>query len=147
MLYPSLCLFEGTEVSVGRGTDKPFMRWGHPKYKDNGFSFTPTANVGNKTPLYVNQKCYGGNLDLPPSQLQSLVNKQINLEWLRNAYKLSPNKAKFFNPFFTKLAGNTQLQAQIVAGKTDAQIRASWQPGLDKFKKIRKKYLLYPDFE
>ncbi|MFM2386549.1 MAG: hypothetical protein RL660_1306 [Bacteroidota bacterium] len=147
MLYPSLCLFEGTEVSVGRGTDKPFMMWGHPSYKNNGFSFTPVAGESNKNPMYKDKKCYGANLDLPPYEIEKIVNKQLNLEFLRNAYKLSPNKAKFFVPFFTKLAGTTTLQQQIVAGKTDEQIRASWKPGIDKFKKVREKYLLYPDFE
>jgi uncharacterized protein YbbC (DUF1343 family) len=146
-LYPALCLFEGTEVSVGRGTKTPFEIWGHPTYKDNGFSFTPTATVGNANPLYANQQCFGGNLNLPYYKVKDLMNNKINLTWLKNAYFLSPNKTKFFNPFFTKLAGNTTLQKQIVKGMSEAEIRTTWMPAIAKFKKVRKKYLLYPDFE
>jgi uncharacterized protein YbbC (DUF1343 family) len=145
LLYPSLCLFEGTEVSVGRGTATPFQVWGHPSYADNGFSFTPQSNVGSKKPPFENEKCYGADLNLPPYKIRELVNRQLQLQWLIGAYKLSPNKATFFNPFFTKLAGNTLLQQQIITGKSEKEIRASWKAGLDKFKKIRKKYLLYPD--
>jgi uncharacterized protein YbbC (DUF1343 family) len=146
LLYPSLCLFEGTEVSVGRGTTTPFQVWGHPSYADNGFSFTPQSNVGSKKPPFENQKCYGADLNLPPYKIRELVDGKLQLQWLIGAYNLSPNKATFFNPFFTKLAGNTILQQQIIAGKTEKEIRASWKAGLDKFRKIRKKYLLYPDF-
>jgi uncharacterized protein YbbC (DUF1343 family) len=145
LLYPSLCLFEGTEVSVGRGTATPFQVWGHPSYADNGFSFTPQSNVGSKKPPFEKEKCYGADLNLPPYKIRELVNRQLQLQWLIGAYKLSPNKATFFNPFFTKLAGNTLLQQQIITGKSEKEIRASWKAGLDKFKKIRKKYLLYPD--
>jgi uncharacterized protein YbbC (DUF1343 family) len=146
-LYPSLCLFEGTEVSVGRGTQYPFEVWGHPAYKNNGFSFTPMPTDGAKDPMHNGKKCFGANLHLAPADVLKIVNNQVQLEFIKNAYKLSPNKAKFFNTFFTKLAGNTTLQKQIATNVSDAKIRASWAVGIAKFKKIRKKYLLYPDFE
>ncbi len=146
-LYPSLCLFEGTEVSVGRGTPRPFEQWGHPSYKNNGYSFTPMPSAGAKDPLYNGKKCYGANLSLSKRDVQKIVNNQLQLEFIKNAYYLSPNKSKFFNPFFTKLAGNTTLQKQITGKLSDKEIRNSWAKDLAKFKKIRKKYLLYPDFE
>ncbi len=146
-LYPSLCLFEGTEVSVGRGTTTPFEVWGNPNYKNNGYSFTPKPTEGAKDPMYNGKKCYGANLNLAQSDVLKIVNNKVQLEFLRNAYSLSTDKSKFFNAFFTKLAGNTTLQKQIATGVSEAKIRASWAPGIAKFKKVRKKYLLYPDFE
>jgi uncharacterized protein YbbC (DUF1343 family) len=146
-LYPSLCLFEGTEVSVGRGTKYPFEQWGNPNYKKVNHSFTPKPTEGAKDPLYNGKECFGANLHLSQADVLKVINNKVQLEFIKNAYSLSPDKSKFFNPFFTKLAGNTTLQKQIIKNESDAKIRASWSAGIAKFKKIRKKYLLYPDFE
>jgi len=147
LLYPSLCLFEGTEVSVGRGTKHPFEVWGNPNYRDNGFSFTPISSFGSANPKYKNQKCYGANLQLPPYDVLKILKGQFNLDFLKKAYSSSKHTTKFFTPFFNKLAGNSTLKQQILDKKSEAEIRASWEPNLTKFKTIRKKYLLYEDFE
>ena len=137
-LYPGLCFFEGTLVSVGRGTDKPFEQWGHPDYQGKlNHTFTPKSTVGATKPLLENQICYGIKLDKAPEDL--------DISQLLKAYQLSPQKDSFFNSFFEKLAGTKVLRHQIIKGKSEAEIRASWQPGLEQFKKIRKKYLLYED--
>lgn len=146
-LYPSLCLFEGTIVSVGRGTETPFEVWGAPTFKDNGFSFTPISTEGAKSPLYENKRCYGANLSLPPYDVLKILQKKINLQFIKNAYTLAPDKSQFFNDFFEKLAGTAKLRNQIVQNSKEQTIRDSWEAGITKFKKIRKKYLLYPDFE
>jgi uncharacterized protein YbbC (DUF1343 family) len=145
--YPSLCLFEGTEVSVGRGTDTPFEMWGHPSYTGQKYNFTPKPNIGSKDPLYNGKTCYGMQLPSNATNAYNKVGNTIHLEWLIAAYKLSKDKSKFFNSFFTNLAGNTTLQEQIKKGTTEAAIRKTWKTDLDKFKKVRKKYLIYPDFE
>jgi uncharacterized protein YbbC (DUF1343 family) len=137
-LYPGLCFFEGTVVSVGRGTDKPFEQWGHPDYQGKlNHTFTPKSIVGATKPLLENQICYGIKLDNAPENL--------DISQLLKAYQLSPQKDAFFNSFFEKLAGTRVLRQQIIKGKSEAEIRASWQPELEQFKKIRKKYLLYQD--
>lgn len=137
-LYPGLCFFEGSILSVGRGTDKPFEQWGHPDYKGKlVHSFTPKSTIGATKPLLENQICYGVKLEIAPNNL--------DISQLLKAYQLSPQKDKFFNPFFEKLAGTKVLRQQIIEGKSETEIRASWQPELEKFKKIRKKYLLYED--
>ncbi len=146
-LYPSLCLFEGTVVSVGRGTQKPFQILGHPKLDSTYFSFTPVSINGmSAEPPFKNIKCFG--YDLSDYSINILkYEKKINLFWLLDLYhRLSP-KGEFFIPFFDKLAGSDILRKQIIAGNTEEQIRQSWQTDLMKFKKIRKKYLLYADFE
>lgn len=138
-LYPSLCFFEGTIVSVGRGTNKPFEQWGHPDYKGKfEYFFTPKSTIGATKPLLENIDCYG--VAVWPS-----FGYQIEISHLLKAYQLSSQKEKFFNPFFEKLAGTKLLRQQIIEGKSEAEIRASWQPELEKFKEIRKKYLLYED--
>lgn len=145
-LYPSLCFFEGTPVSVGRGTDKPFQIIGHPDYTGRSFSFTPQSMEGAKEPPLKGTVCYG--IDLSALQREYFQKrKSLNLEWLLELYQKFPHKEKFFTPFFTKLAGTTQLQTQIEQGKSEAEIRESWRPGLEQFKNVRKKYLLYADFE
>jgi uncharacterized protein YbbC (DUF1343 family) len=146
-LYPSLCLFEGTCVSVGRGTETPFEVWGAPMFKDNGFSFVPKSTEGAKSPLYENQVCHGANLRLPPYDVLKIIRKKLHLTFVKNAYSLMPDKTKFFNDFFEKLTGNVWVRYHIMQNKSDEDMRASWEPGLTKFKKLRKKYLLYPDFE
>lgn len=145
-LYPSLCLFEGTVVSVGRGTDHPFQIFGHPEFPDTlAYSFTPRSTPGAKYPIFENEKCYGYNLSgLNDSTF--VVNKRINLEWLIKAYQQYPDKEHFFNDFFYKLAGNAELKQQIMDGMDEAYIRATWKKDLEKFLEIRKKYLLYKDF-
>ncbi|HOZ52640.1 MAG TPA: DUF1343 domain-containing protein [Chitinophagaceae bacterium] len=147
LLYPSLCLFEGTDVSVGRGTETPFEVWGHPSFKNNGFSFTPISSPGAKTPPHQDKVCYGANLNLPPYDVMKILNGQLNLSFIQNAYSLSKDKTNFFNSFFEKLAGTASLRKAIQDGKTEKEIKSAWQPGIAKFKKIRSKYLLYKDFE
>ncbi|APY01523.1 hypothetical protein BWR22_11555 [Lacinutrix venerupis] len=138
-LYPSLCFFEGTNISVGRGTELQFQIYGAPFLPKTDFSFTPQPNFGSKYPKHENKVCYGVNLTNSP-KLNSL-----DLSYLINAYNATSDKSKFFltNGFFTKLAGTKQLQNQIEAGESIENIKATWKDGLDKFKKIRSKYLLY----
>ena len=141
-LYPSLCLFEGTIVSVGRGTDNPFEMWGFPTSNIKDDNFTPMPNEGSKEPPYNGKKCYGKNL-IDNDYREG----QLNLSYLIDAYNSCTDKSKFFTPFFTKLAGTTTLQKQIEQGISEEKIRESWKPAIAKFKTIRKKYLLYQDFE
>ena len=136
-LYASLCLFEGTNVSVGRGTEKQFQVYGSPFLPKSEFSFTPIPNFGAKEPLYKNQLCYGEDLT------KATKVSKLELKWIIKAYNETSDKTKFFNPFFTKLAGTKKLQEQIETGTSDADIRKSWEKGLNDFKKTRKKYLIY----
>ncbi|MDN3676363.1 DUF1343 domain-containing protein [Flavobacterium paronense] len=136
-LYASLCLFEGTNVSVGRGTEKQFQIYGSPFLPKSKFSFTPIPNFGSKEPPYKNQLCYGEDLSASPKV------HQLELKWLLKAYKETTDKSKFFIPFFTKLAGTKKLQQQIEAGTSETEIRKSWEKGLNDFKTMRKKYLIY----
>ena len=137
-LYPSLCFFEGTNVSVGRGTDKQFQIYGSPFLAMNSFSFTPQPNFGSKFPPNQGEVCYGEDLRFYPRL------NEINLNWIKDAYALSLNSDVFFNNFFKKLAGNDELQRQIEQGISIEEIKKSWEKDLKSFKKIRKKYLLYP---
>lgn len=144
-LYPSLCFFEGTNVSVGRGTDFPFQVFGSPYTRDFKFKFTPQPNFGSKNPKFNGRICYGKDLRNYPGTLTS-----IHLEWLLEAYKdyhKSGSKQSFFNKnrFFDYLAGTDKLRKQIIQGKSAAEIKASWQEGLQKFQKIRQKYIIYPN--
>ena len=146
-LYPSLCFFEGTAVSLGRGTDRPFGQFGHPSFPANLYSFMPVSTPGAKNPPLLNQTCYG--YDLSKVEVAKETGNRVSLKWLILAYRLFPDKEHFFpgsGAFFNKLAGNDLLQQQIKDGKTEEEIRKSWEPALSRFKKIRKKYLLYPDF-
>jgi len=145
-LYPSLCFFEGTVVSVGRGTDSPFKVFGHPKFTDGSYSFTPKPIKGiSEDPPLKGQLCYGKNLDTEAEKIKN--EGKLELVWLLEAYKNLNSKTEFFTNYFDKLAGNSMLREQITAGLSETEIRKSWQPDLNEFKKIRKKYLLYPDFE
>jgi len=137
-LYPSLCLFEGTLMSVGRGTDHPFQQVGHPDYPDTTHWFVPRSTEGSRWPPYENQKCYGR------SWIGQHPVYRFTLEPLIQTYKLM-SKEDFFNDYFNRLAGTSLLQKQIVAGQTEEQIRASWEPELSNFKNKRKKYLLYEE--
>lgn len=148
-LYPSTCFFEGTVLSEGRGTDKPFQYFGHPALPKNLFAFTPQPNAGAKSSKCFGQICYGWNLSGSNEEVLKKVDNKIQLKYLIEAYTLFPGKDTFFlkNNFINKLAGNDQLKQQIKDGKTEAEIKKSWQPALTAFKAIRKKYLLYTDFE
>jgi uncharacterized protein YbbC (DUF1343 family) len=148
-LYPSTCLFEGTVLSEGRGTDKPFQVFGHPSLPKNLYSFTPNPTEGAKSSKLYGQLCYGWNLSGTPEAVLASTENKIQLKWLLEAYRLFPNKDSFFlkNNFFHKLAGNDVLMHQVKSGKKENEIRKSWEADLKKFKTIRKKYLLYDDFE
>lgn len=138
-LYPSLCFFEGTNVNAGRGTTNQFQIFASPFLDKNKFtySYTPQPMEGAKHPKHAGELCYGKDL----RNYKKL--DALNLEWLVEAYKNTTNKADFFNPFFTNLAGTKKLQEQIENGLTQEEIRESWQTDLDEFKQTRKKYLLY----
>lgn len=138
-LYPSICLFEGTALSLGRGTLTPFEMIGHPSLKTFSFAFTPVSIDGmSKQPPLENQVCYG--LDLR----QVKVEPKVDLHYLIDMYKIFPDQPNFFNKGFNRLAGTVKLQEQIKAGWTEEKIRASWQPALDAFKTKRTHYLIYP---
>ncbi len=137
-LYPSLCLFEGTSISLGRGTPMPFQVLGSPELKDMTFTFTPVPIKGvSIEPPLKNKLCYGMDLrSVAPA-------RKVDLHYLLLFYQKYPDKEKFFTPYFDKLAGTTQLKQQIKNGLSEEQIRVSWKPGLDAFKAKRMKYLLY----
>ncbi len=146
-LYPSLCLFEGTVISLGRGTNKPFQVYGHPDLPEQKFAyrFIPQSVSAAPNPPQLGKKCNG--IDLSKIPLEELRNtNQINLDYLLNAYHHFPEKEHFFNNFFERLTGTSELRRQIIAGYNADEIRASWQEDLNSFHKIRSKYLLYPDF-
>lgn len=136
-LYASLCLFEGTNVSVGRGTEKQFQIYGSPYLPKGGFKFTPQPNFGAKDPLYKGQICYGEDL----SKISKV--EALELKWLIKAYESTTDKSKFFNPFFTKLLGTKAVQQQIEAGFSESKIKKTWKPGIEAFLKMRKQYLIY----
>lgn len=152
LLYPSTCLFEGTYLNHGRGTMFPFTILGSPFLKEKyNFSFTPTSIKGMaETPLFLEKLCYG--LDLRNYDTDNFrKTKMINISWLIELYKASPNKDDFFNTKLSnqmgtieKLVGVEDFRKQVIAGKSEQEIRATWEPGLSKYKKMRKKYLLYP---
>lgn len=148
-LYPSTCFFEGTVLSEGRGTDKPFQVFGHPKLPKNLYSFTPKPNEGAKTSKCFYQQCYGWDLSGSNEAVLTKLGGKIQLSHLINAYEMFPGKDSFFlaNNFFNKLAGNDKLMQQVKKGIPEADIRKSWEPALSAFKETRKKYLLYKDFE
>jgi uncharacterized protein YbbC (DUF1343 family) len=146
LLYPSICLFEGTNCSVGRGTDWPFEVVGHPDFSCDSFNFVPRPNAGNKNPLHAGWLC--GGWDFSKISVDTLrASKQLNISWLLQFYNQFPDKTAFFREdhFFDLLAGTRNLQQQIIQGKTEAEIRASWAEDLDAFRSIRQKYLLYPE--
>ena len=145
LLYPSLCLFEGTKVSIGRGTDTPFELLGHPLYK-SAFSFTPVSKPGaSMNPPLKNKKCYG--VDLSGFYLNNTEYLgKINLEWIITFYKDLNNDIDFFINYFEKLAGTGDLREQIKSGLSEKKIRRNWAKDLKNYKQIRTKYLLYQDF-
>lgn len=146
LLYPSVCLFEGSTCSVGRGTETPFELVGHPDFPCDTFSFMPQPNKGNKNPLFAGNFCGGMDFrNLPVDSIRA--EKKLNIRYLLDFYQEFPNKTRFFREdlFFDLLAGNRQLRGQIIEGKSEAEIRASWEEDLNLYRNIRKKYLLYPE--
>jgi uncharacterized protein YbbC (DUF1343 family) len=157
LLYSSTCYFEGTDVSLGRGTDKPFQVYGHPTLPKNLFSFTPRSVPGAKNPPQLDKTCYGADLSKEVIDITKPEWQRIQLKYILDAYKLFPDKDKFFlkpkkenvqpqDYFFNKLTGNALMMEQIKNGVSEEEIRASWQPGIAAFKEIRKKYLIFEDF-
>jgi len=152
LLYPSTCMFEGVYVNHGRGTMFPFTVLGSPELKGKyEFSFTPTGIKGMaETPLFMDQVCYGLDLrNYDTGQLRKT--KKINIQWIMELYKAHPYKEKFFDSKLSKQMNNIEIQTgsglfrqQIIDGKSEEEIRASWEPGLSEYKEMRKKYLLYP---
>ena len=135
-LYPSLCLFEGTSISVGRGTSFPFQVFGSPSLSYD-FSFIPEENFGSRNPKHKGLICFGKNL----TNYKRL--NEINLKWILEAYRVNEDTTSFFNSFFNKLAGNDILKQQIINGLDEKKIKKSWQKDISEFKKIRSKYILY----
>lgn len=147
-LYPSICFFEGTVASEGRGTPNQFQVYGHPDFPKGDYTFTPVSMFGAKSPKLEGKLCHGFSLmDEKPEDIRAEA--RINLSYLIDFYRDFPDKNNFFleNKFFDKLAGSAQLREQVIAGKSEPEIRKSWQEGLTAFKKNRRKYLLYDDFE
>ncbi|MEJ7692754.1 DUF1343 domain-containing protein [Daejeonella sp.] len=145
MLYPSLCLFEGTVISQGRGTMLPFTMVGAPALEGKyAFSFAPVSIPGmSEDPPHKDKTCFG--LDFRTYDTSSFAKTgQINIAWLMELYNAYPQKEEFFRPFFDRLAGTKKLKEQIIAGLSEADIRKSWEPGLSAYKQMRKKYLIYP---
>ena len=135
-LYPSLCLFEGTNISVGRGTDLPFQHYGAP-FLESDYSFVPESGAGAKYPKHEGERCYGQDL----SQFASL--SQLDLSFIIDAYNECPEKEDFFNTFFDKLAGGNTLRLSIIDGNSEEEIRQSWSEELLEFEQMRNTYLIY----
>jgi uncharacterized protein YbbC (DUF1343 family) len=140
-LYPSTCLFEGTSVSLGRGTAFPFQVYGSPKMKGYDFSFIPRSIPGAKNPPFLNQECYGMDLRNVPDE--TIWKEGLNLQYIIDAYNNLQTGDKFFTPFFEKLIGVNYVRTMIMEGKTAEEIKAKWRPDVDKFKIRQKMYLLY----
>lgn len=141
-LYPSLCFFEGTVISCGRGTAFPFQVYGNPDLPDRGFSFTPESVAGAKNPLHLGKKCFGR--DMRNAIKDKIVpSPMLHLEWIIDAYNDYPAKDKFFTRYFDTLGGGPGIREQIQKGMSADDIRATWKEGLEKFGAIRIKYLLY----
>jgi uncharacterized protein YbbC (DUF1343 family) len=145
-LYPSLCLFEGTPISLGRGTSKPFQQFGSPSFPPEPYTFTPSSTPGARNPPLLGQLCNG--FDLSRINVAKETGNSWSLKWILKAWSLYPDKEHFFNgngSTFDRLAGNAILAEQIRQGLTEEEIRKSWEPALTNFKRIRKKYLMYAD--
>jgi len=142
-LYPSTCLFEGTPISLGRGTSFPFQVYGSPNMKGYSFSFTPKSIPGAKNPPHLNKKCYGVDLRNIPNE--EIWENGINLNYVIDAYRNSPKSETFFTSFFQNLIGVDYVKQMIIEGKSNDEIRAVWQSDVKKFKMQRKPYLLYEE--
>lgn len=144
VLYPSLCFLEGTPISIGRGTEKPFQIIGFKGFTGGDFTFTPRRISGkSEHPKFKNELCNGFYLDKKYDEILSSSNRQLQLDILINMYQAYPDKENFFTPFFSKLAGTKKLEEQIKNGLSQEQIRKSWQEDLNRYQKLREKYLLY----
>ena len=141
-LYPSLCYFEGTPVSLGRGTDKPFKVYGHPRMRGD-YDFTPQSTTAAPAPPCLGQRCHG--YDLSGLGMEELRSKRIDLTYLITAYRESGLGDKFFTPFFEKLIGVDYVREMIVAGKSAEEISKMWEGDVEKFKAMRRPYLLYAE--
>ncbi|MEO7444545.1 MAG: DUF1343 domain-containing protein [Ferruginibacter sp.] len=148
-MYPSTCFFEGTVLSEGRGTAHPFLIFGHPALPKNLYPFIPKPNEGAKSSKCYYQQCYGWNEYGTVAEVLAKTNGHIRLSYLLDTYKIFPGKDSFFlkNNFINKLSGNADLARQVKNNTNEDEIKKSWKPGLQAFKLIRKKYLLYKDFE
>jgi uncharacterized protein YbbC (DUF1343 family) len=149
LLYPSLCFFEGTVVSVGRGTTTPFRVLGHPEFAIGSFAFTPEPSPGARHPKHEGQRCYGTSLTaLSPEDIRAILDQSggLHLEWLIAYHDFLAARTAFFNAngFFDKLAGTDRLREQIEHGMDAQSIKAGWQDGLERFRAQRAPYLLYP---
>lgn len=145
-LYPSLCFFEGTVMNVGRGTEFPFLVFGHPRLQNATFTYTPVSVEGAANPPHRDELCYG--VDLRDFQERFVIDRrELYVEWLLFAYNNMPDDIDFFNNYFTRLAGNRQLQSMIERGAGVSAIMRTWEKDVADFKQVRRKYLLYPDFE
>lgn len=142
-IYPSTCLFEGTVVSLGRGTSFPFEAYGHPKYKGSDFSFTPRSVAGAKNPPLLNQQCYGVDLRNVPDE--HIWENGFDLTYVIDAYNNLNMGSKFFSSFFEKLVGVDYIRTMIMDGKSNEEIRTMWQDDVRKFKERRKPFLLYEE--
>jgi uncharacterized protein YbbC (DUF1343 family) len=140
-LYPSLCLLEPTTISIGRGTEKQFQIYGHPNFPKSKFKFKPAPNFGSKSPKWNDNICFGVSLE------KIEISDQLNLAWLIDAYNKLPKNYIFFKDSFERIAGTDNLRKQIINKVSINQIRKSWEPGLENYKKLRKKYLIYPDYD
>jgi len=140
-LYPSLCLLEPTTISIGRGTEKQFQIYGHPNFPKSKFKFKPAPNFGSKSPKWNDNICFGVSLE------KIEISDQLNLVWLIDAYNKLPKNYIFFKDSFERIAGTDNLRKQIINKVSINQIRKSWEPGLENYKKLRKKYLIYPDYD
>lgn len=146
--YPSMCLFEGTPVSLGRGTAYPFLQYGCPEFEDKfNYTFTPRSMAGAQNPPFQDKPCFGELIGTDAHDVLKTINNRIQLGWLKKAYEAYPDKNRFFYSFFIKLSGTPVLAAQIKNGLSEEEIRASWRADIIKYKTIRCKYLLYDDFE
>lgn len=142
-LYPSLCYFEATPISLGRGTDKPFQIYGHPNMKGYSFSFTPRSMPGARKPLQLNKKCFG--VDLSSLSYDEIIAQGINFDYFINAYRNLNIGDKFFRTKFEYLVGNDNIRTMIENGSNSDEIKATWKDDVEKFKKQRRPYLLYEE--
>lgn len=142
-LYPSTCLFEGTAISLGRGTDWPFQVYGHPSMTTKSFTFIPRSRQGAKNPPLLGRKCHG--VDLRGLDDEAVIAAGINLDYIIDAYKSSKLGARFFNSFFENLIGRGDIRSMITSGKSSDEIKATWAGDVERFKVSRKPYLLYPE--
>jgi uncharacterized protein YbbC (DUF1343 family) len=143
-LYPSLCLFEGTVVSVGRGTHKPFQQVGHPAFTSFAYTFMPESMVGAKSPKLEGKRCHGRDFTVRTAKSFRTMNR-LDLSFLIEFYKLYPQKHTFFTNYFNLLAGTNQLKQAIIEGDTEKQIRDSWEVGIENYLKMRQPYLIYEE--